>query len=426
MKNIIIISILTFLLLFTSCGTSSSANEKEAETEHHDEHENPSTASLTDEQMKSIKIEFGIIEKKQLTASLKANGILKVPNQNKATVNALLGGVIKSILVTDGNTVNKGQVIATLTNTSFITMQEEFLNVSSKLALSELELTRQKELQAGNAGALKNFQSVESEFKILKARKMSLLKQLELIGINANSLTNENIQSVINITSPISGVISNVLVNIGSFVDANKPIVEIVDNSQLHLDLYVYEKDLQKMKVGQTIHFTLTNNAGKEYDADVYAVSNTFEPSTKAIAVHALVKGDKTGLIDGMSISALVSLENANVDAVPTNAIINHDGQDYIFIVTDDHKEEEHHSEKEENSEHNHDAHGHSHDEKEEHKHEEGGTTFEKIPVRKGTTDVGYSEITLLKDIPANSKVVTNGAFFILAKMNNKGEGHSH
>ena len=58
--------------------------------------------------------------------------------------------------------------------------------------------------------------------------------------------------------------------------------------------------------------------------------------------------------------------------------------------------------------------------------HNEAGTTFEKIPVRKGTTDVGYSEITLLKDIPKNSKIVTKGAFFILAKMSNKGEGHQH
>ena len=131
-----------------------------------------------------------------------------------------------------------------------------------------------------------------------------------------------------------------------------------------------------------------------------------------------------------MSITALVSLENATVDAVPTNAIVNHEGQDYIFIVTDAHSEKEHHSENE-TSEHKHDEHGHEHNEKQgghkesEHQEEEG-TTFEKIPVRKGTTDIGYSEITLLKEIPANSKVVVNGAFFILAKMNNKGEGHAH
>ena len=152
-----------------------------------------------------------------------------------------------------------------------------------------------------------------------------------------------------------------------------------------------------------------------------------------------MVKGDKTGLIDGMSISALVSLENANVDAVPTNAIVNHEGQDYIFIVTDAHSEEEHHDEKdghgdhdekghkhEEKTEKGHNEEGHKHDEKEESGHTEEGITFEKIPVRKGTTDIGYSEITLLKDIPANSKVVINGAFFVLAKMSNKGEGHHH
>jgi RND family efflux transporter MFP subunit len=414
------------IFTLSSCGNSTATKEAEGETEHHDEHENPSTASLTEAQMKSIKIELGTIEKKQLTASLKANGILKVPNQNKATITALAGGVIKSILVSAGNTVDKGQVIATIANTSFITMQEEYLSVSSKTALSELEVARQKELQAGNAGALKTLQSVESELKILKARKMSLQKQLELIGINATSLTSENIQSVVNITSPINGVVSNVLVNIGSFVDANNAIAEIVDNSQLHLDLYVYEKDFQKMKVGQTIHFTLTNNAGTEYDADVYAISNTFEESTKAIAVHAMVKGDKTGLINGMSITALVSLENATVDAVPTNAIVSSEGQDFIFVVTDAHKEEEHH---EEGDKEEHDEHGHKHEEgeKQEGEHaEEEGTTFEKIPVRRGTTDVGYSEITLLKEIPANSKVVVNGAFFVLAKMSNKGEGHQH
>ena len=52
--------------------------------------------------------------------------------------------------------------------------------------------------------------------------------------------------------------------------------------------------------------------------------------------------------------------------------------------------------------------------------------TFERIPVVKGTSDIGYSEITLLKDIPSNSQIVTKGAFFVLGKMTNSGEGHEH
>jgi cobalt-zinc-cadmium efflux system membrane fusion protein len=420
----IILFLSVFAISFSACKENKPADTEAAGEAHHDEHENDNTVTLSAKQMESINIQLGIVEKKQLTASLKANGILKVPNQNRASITAIYGGTIKTILVQPGNTVRKGEVIATIANPSIITMQEEFLDFSSKAELAQLEYARQKELNSGNAGSLKSLQQSESELKSLKAKKAGLEKQLELLGIDPSKLTSENIQSIVSITSPISGSVSNVMVNIGSYIQANNPIAEIVDNSQLHLDLYVYEKDLGKLKVGQTIHFTLTNNQGREYDAKVYGVSNTFEENTKAIAVHAQVEGDKTGLIDGMSITALVSLEKAEVDAVPTEAIVSYQGQDYIFVATDEHAEDEHHEESDGDK---HDGHGHKHHGAE--KKETvtaGNVTFERIPVRKGTSEVGYSEVTLLKDVPADTKVVTSGAFFVLAKMTNSGGGHSH
>ncbi len=433
MKNARILwSTLILVVFFTACNGAGGGHDDHGDHgdhgggEHHD-HENENTATLTAEQMKSIQIEFGMIEKKQLTASLKANGLLKVPNQNRANVTSLSGGIIKSILVQTGNTVKRGQVIATISDKAYIILQEEYLSTSAKLEWTQLEFDRQKQLQAGNAGALKNLQAIESEFKSLKAKKASFQKQLELVGINAETLTSENMRSTISITSPIDGTISNVMVNLGSYAEPSSAVAEIVDNSQLHLDLFVYEEDLPKMRIGQTIHFTLTNNPVDEYDADIYAISNTFEENMKAVAVHAMVKGEKAGLIDGMSITALVSLDSATVDAVPTSAIVNHEGQDYIFIVTDEHSEEEHHGAGEtEEAEHDHDEHGHDHGDHEGGGHESKEMTFEKIPVRKGTTDIGYSEITLLRDIPQNSRIVTNGAFFLMAKINNKGQAHSH
>ncbi|HMR45459.1 MAG TPA: efflux RND transporter periplasmic adaptor subunit [Bacteroidia bacterium] len=418
-KSQITLLLSAFLLLLTACHISPEAGNTE---EHHGKHDNTSTVVLTAEQMKSIGIELGTLEKKQLTASLKANGILKVPNQNRASATASLGGTIKNILIQTGTSVSKGQTIATISNNTFITMQEEYLSTLAKTELANAEYDRQKTLKEGNAASQKIFQQAEAELKSLQAKKSSLQKQLELIGISTQSLTVNNIQSAVNITSPINGTISNIMVNIGSYVEANNPMAEIVDNSQLHLDLYVYEKDLQKLKEGQIIHFTLTNNPGKEYDAKIYAISNTFEENTKAVAVHATVLGNKTGLIDGMSITAIVSLENATVDAVPTNAIVNSEGQDFIFIVVNENKAEL----QSEEAEHKHDEHGHTHDEVEKTKPTKDETTFEKILVKKGTTDVGYSEITLLKKIPADSKIVVNGAFFILAKMTNQGEAHEH
>ena len=415
MKKCFILTILfAGLATFVSCSSKGTAETATTEEGHTDEHANTNTAILTDEQIKSIGIELGVIEEKQLTASLKTNGVLQVPNQNKASVNSLYSGVIKSLLIQPGNYVRKGQTIATIANPDFIQAQSEYLSVNSKIVLAELEVKRQRDLNAGNAGALKNLQAAETELRTLRTLKSTLEQQIKLMGINPERLSNGKLISVLSISSPISGVVSNVIVKMGSYVDVSTPVAEIVDNSQLHLDLFVYEKDLPKLKNNQLIHFTLTNNPGKEYDAQIYSLGSSFEGESKAVTVHAKVQGDKTGLIDGMNITAVISLENQTLPAVPTEAIVNVAGQDYIFIVSEQHGEEEHTKDSV------------KHDVKAEAGHkDEKGITFERIPVAKGTTDVGYTEITLLKEIPKDAKIVVKGAYFVLAKMTNSGE-HEH
>jgi cobalt-zinc-cadmium efflux system membrane fusion protein len=415
MKKCFILTILfAGLATFVSCSSKGTAETATTEEGHTDEHANTNTALLTDEQIKSIGIELGVIEEKQLTASLKTNGVLQVPNQNKASVNSLYSGVIKSLLIQPGNYVRKGQTIATIANPDFIQAQSEYLSVNSKIVLAELEVKRQRDLNAGNAGALKNLQAAETELRTLRTLKSTLEQQIKLMGINPERLSNGKLISVLSISSPISGVVSNVIVKMGSYVDVSTPVAEIVDNSQLHLDLFVYEKDLPKLKNNQLIHFTLTNNPGKEYDAQIYSLGSSFEGESKAVTVHAKVQGEKTGLIDGMNITAVISLENQTLPAVPTEAIVNVAGQDYIFIVSEQNGEEEHTKDSV------------KHDVKAEAGHkDEKGITFERIPVAKGTTDVGYTEITLLKEIPKDAKIVVKGAYFVLAKMTNSGE-HEH
>ena len=289
-----------------------------------------------------------------------------------------------------GSYVKKGQVIATIANPQFIQIQEEYLTIGSKIIFAQQELARQKELNEGNAGAKKNLQSAESDIKILNTRKASLQQQIQLMGINPNEVSNANLQAALVVTSPISGTVSNVFAKIGSYTDVSTPVAEIVDNGALHLDLNVFEKDLPKLRVGQTIHFTLTNNAINEYDAQVYSIGTAFQNDSKTIPVHATVKGNKTGLIDGMNITAIVSLNNVTTPAVPNDAIISHEGKDYIFVVS--------------NAETN------------------GETNFVKSEIVKGISNMGYTAITLIKEIPQNSKIVTKGAFFVNAKLTNVAE----
>ncbi|RYF50874.1 MAG: biotin/lipoyl-binding protein, partial [Cytophagaceae bacterium] len=73
-------------------------------------------------------------------------------------INSVYSGVIRSLIVQPGYTVKKGQVIATIANPDFIQAQSQYLNVISKITLAEIEVKRQKELNAGNAGIFRGNQ----------------------------------------------------------------------------------------------------------------------------------------------------------------------------------------------------------------------------------------------------------------------------
>lgn len=388
-----------------------------SKTEEPKEEESPTIATLTEEQMKTVGVQLGAIEQKELTATIKANGMLKVPNNNKANATSLYGGVIKTLNVQIGDYVRKGQVIATISNPQFIQLQEEYLTTGSRITYAEQELQRQKMLNEGNAGAGKNLQNATSELNTLRTRRASLQKQIQLMGINPNSVSNGNLKSALVVTSPISGSVSDVFAKIGSYVDVSSPVIEIVDNSSIHLDLQVFEKDLPQVKVGQTIHFTLTNNPTTEYDAKVFSIGSSFENDSKTIAVHCRVNGNKSGLIDGMNITGIVSLNNVLTPAVPNDAIVNADGKYYVFVQTNK-KIEEHSEEGEKEG-------NHKEGEEKDHKEEKGSMNFEKIEVMKGVSDMGFTAVTFIKEIPTNAKIVTKGAFFVNAKLSNAGE-HEH
>jgi len=402
-KITFIATIVVLIFSFSACkndkqnegqSTGAKATEK-AEAPH--EEEASTIATLTEEQIKTVGIQLGTIEQKELTATIRANGLLKVPNNNKANATSLYGGVIKTLKVQIGDYVRKGQVIATIANPQFIQLQEEYLSTSSRITFAEQELARQKELNQGNAGAGKNLQSATAELNGLRTRRASLQQQIQLMGINPGSVSNGNLKSALVVTSPLSGAVSNVFAKIGSYADVSSPVIEIVDNSSLQLDLQVFEKDLPQIKIGQTIHFRLTNNPTTEYEATVFNIGSSFENESKTIAVRCRIKGNKIGLIDGMNITGVVSLSNVTTPAVPNDAIVNTDGKYFIFVQTDKKADK---NEKE----------------------DKASINFEKIEILKGVSDMGYTAITFIKQVPANQKIVVKGAFFVNAKLSNAGE----
>jgi membrane fusion protein, heavy metal efflux system len=384
--------IISGLSLTSSC-TNSGASDANTNAEEPGKEEITRQVNITKQQFDALKVEFGTIEQKNLENNLKSTGFLKVPPQNKANITSVLGGTVQSILVQEGDKVTKGQTVVTLANPEFIKMQEEYLDAQSQLVYAETDYNRQKELSAMNVTARKTFQQSTSNLNSLKAKVNSLKQQLAILNINTTQLTSENIYPVISIISPISGNISEIDINIGANVEASTTLMDVVDNSRLHLDLFVFEQDLPEIKIGQNVDFTLTNLPGRNFTAKIFAIGSAFENQTKTIPIHAEITGNKSELIEGMNVTGLININNVSAPSVLSTAIVSYSGNDYIFIRVDE-------------------------------KENPDGELFyfEKIQVKKGVTSGGYTEVIPLGQIPENSKVVTNGAFYLMAMLTNTGE----
>jgi cobalt-zinc-cadmium efflux system membrane fusion protein len=345
---------------------------------------------LSPEQIKTVGIEVGPIEQKNLHAVVKASGQLAVPPQNKADVNVLMGGIIRSIQVLEGQTVKKGQIVATLENTEFIKLQQEYLTTKNQFSYTRDELTRQKELTDNGAGTGKNLQQVQANYNAEMSKILTLERQLQQLGIDPIAVAGGRIVTQVSVLAPISGTIGHITVNTGTFAETGKPLTQIIDNSKIHCDLTVYEKDLFKVQVGQKVNFILTNQNNQPIQGKIYGINKSFEDDSKGIVVHAIIEGANTyKLIPGMYVTALIDVGNQQTAAVPAEALVRSEGKDYIFIVEGEHS-----------------ANGMG----------SKPIVFRKAEVIAEESELGYVQITPMADLPTMAWIVKKGAFYLLSK----------
>lgn len=393
----IAIGIVLFAVTLISC------SEKKTE-EPQQEEKSTTEVALTVSQYKTVGIETGFVEDRNLNKVIKANGYTTVPPQNSAEVSTLIGGTVKDIFVLEGTYVNKGKVLATIQNLEVIGMQEDYQSAVANMEYLQLEYNRQKTLSDENVNPRKTFQEVKAKLAAERARAQAAKNKLDALHVNTKGSS-----SVVPIVSPINGFVGKINIAKGAFANTGVSLFEVVDNSQMHLDLNVYEKDLGSISIGQVIDFVLTNQSNKSIKGKIFGINKSFSNESKTVAVHAKIDpADAKGLIPGMYVSANINITNTTVPALPKDAVVKNADKYFVFIEEEEHAEEKHE---------------HSAGEKEEAHEKE--IHFKAIEVMPGTTDLGFTEVKFVHDIPANARIVTKGAFYLLSAMKGGGE-HTH
>jgi len=382
-------------LLFSGCNKQTATIEVE---EHHDENEN--RVELSAAQYKVAGIELGKAERRNLSSIIKVNGVIDAPPQSLVSISAILGGFVKKTSLLPGSRVKKGAVVVVMEHPDYIQLQQDYLDSKSKLVYLELEFERQKGLQEKNVSSAKTFQQTTADYKSMKAGVNALGKKLALIGIDAEQLEkSEEISRTVTIHSPINGYVSKVNVNIGKYVNPADVMFEIVNTEHLHVELTVFEKDINKIKEGQRIRFTLPNEDDKERRAFVYLIGRLIG-SDRTVKVHGHLDKEDEQLLPGMFVKAFIEIADNQINALPEQAIVQSGGKHYIYIL------------KEKRVENNQEV-----------------NSFEMIEVQKGITEGLYAEVALPDALDINSnQIVLKGAYSLLSKMKVSGEedGHGH
>jgi cobalt-zinc-cadmium efflux system membrane fusion protein len=385
------------VVLFSSC---SSKRNAEATVAEESKKEETNMVDLSEEQFKTVNIQYGTIEDKNLSSVIRASGMLDVPPQQLVTISSPYGGTLKSTDLLQGKPVTKGQIIAILENPEFIQLQQDYLDYQSQLVYLKEELDRQQELAKENVNAKKTLQKASSDYNSTLAKVQGLRSKLQLININPDKVSTGTISGRANIYAPISGYVTKVLVNIGKFVNANQELFEIVDTRHLHAELTVFEKDVPKLKIGQKIRFVL-NNETKERFAEVHLIGREISVE-RTVRVHGHLSTEDKELLPGMYLKAIVEIGLATTTALPDKAIVQSAGKSYIFIAADEGIDEKKPA-----------------DAKKDAMPVEKHIPFKRIEITTGVSENGYTEVILREGFDRNSKIVINGAYDLLSKMNN-------
>jgi len=282
-----------------------------------------------------------------------------------------------------GMHVKNGEVIATMEDQQYIQLQQDYLTTKSKLVFAEAEYLRNKELNQSKASSDKVFQQTQMEYNNQKIALSALAEKLKLINLNPQTVSANTISKSVNIYSPIDGFVSKVNVNIGKYVNPADILFELVNPDDIHLNLKVFEKDVNQLSIGQKVYSFTNNQPDKKYPCEIILISKDLSPERTADVHCHFEKYDKT-LLPGMYMNAEIEIKNNDVNTISEDAVVYFESKQYVFVAMSKNQ-------------------------------------FQIIEVETGTIDKGNIEIKNYSYF-ANKQIVTKGAYSLLMKLKNKSD----
>lgn len=386
MKKIIYL-LLAVVVISCNSKPEKTATTHEVVKEAHSENE----IHLTKVQLEATNIKVEAIQKRTIRNSIAVTGTIEVPPQSKATIYAPMEAFVYKTDLLPGDKVEKGQVVAVLKHPNFIQLQYAFLKAVNTNTVAKADYERKQVLLENEIASEKSFQAAEGKYKSAQSLVASYIAQLTMVGLNADTIINKGIQQYIYVKTPIAGYVVETALNQGKFLATNSEMMEIIDTDHMHAELNVFGTDITKIKKGDDFLFQ-PSGVDLNYKGYIKLISQKVDNKTKTVNVHGHFEDTQHLLKSGMFINAQILIGGREAYAVPEDAIIEVEGEQFVFIAESD-------------------------------------VEFIPVEVTTGVTDNGFTELKTIKGNAFNISIVTKGAHFLkgkLLQMAGGMEGHAH
>lgn len=321
-----------FLLLFAIVFTSCSKEEKETKTENA-----PNYIELTDEQLKLMDIDIAPTEIKAIRPVVVANGRIGANPNYEAKMSSNISGRIERVFVQEGSHVKKGDPIMAISSMEFVQLQQDYMKAHSEMIYLEKEYNRQLELRTADVASVADFQSTEARYYGALATEKSLKAKLGVLNKNPLELQDAKTAKINEekiIYSPIAGYVYKLPVQIGMRANPEVTLADVVDLGQLRAEIFLYEKDLDKIEEGSDVSIEFINKNIPKVKGSVRFINRSIDDMNKTVMLVASFEQPKGALIlPEMFINAKVRGKGKGQEklSVPISALWDENNQYAIF-----------------------------------------------------------------------------------------------
>jgi membrane fusion protein (multidrug efflux system) len=256
-----------------------------------------------------------VAQSEEWTSTLSAIGTLEAVQG--VTVSADLPGTVHRIAFESGQWVREGQVLAQLD-----TRQEraQLAAVEAQRNLAQLNFSRMKDLLTDRVISQSEFDRAMTDQKHTGAQVGEIQTTIERKTIRA----------------PFSGVLGIRQANVGQYLAAGDPIVQLQALEPIYVNFGVPQQEASQLRAGRAVRVTVGELADREFEGRITAIDAAVDPATRNVQVQATLANPGGKLRPGMFVQTEVALGSSRtVVPLPAPAVSYAPYGDSVFIVTD-------------------------------------------------------------------------------------------